>query len=256
VRDLFSGEEGKKFLRVAYDMSIDLYSTFAPVKQSTFTLVLAIVELTSRLTGVGQGRVSRLDPRKWHTNRGCILETMLDLLDVYTHFPKSTKLGNEFEMKKLMDIKIELNNYIEKQHYHRFETWCEKCKQEAPDVVHPITPGSATSPATSTSLSGGYSAKKTVKSSESSIRFVFDPDEARKERDLVGEYFADEMEEYEVEVEEIIPPEEPRHGPSRNNHGNHGHHRDHGWAPYRSRHGGHGHGHNDRPPKGRKAYYH
>jgi hypothetical protein len=80
------------------------------------------------------------------------------------------------------------------------------------------------------------------------MRFVFDEDEARREQDTVSDFFREEYEEYEVEVEEKIPESEHNHsrpGQSRH-HNNH----DHGWAPsHRNRHG---HG-NDRY-KGRKGH--
>jgi CTD kinase subunit beta len=254
VRKLFSGEEAKTFMRVAYDMCSDLFKTFAPIKQSTFTMVLAVVELTANLTGVGQDVVQGLETSQWHTNRGCILETMSDLLDLYAHSPKSTILGGQFDANKFLEVKIETNKLIEKPHHRRFETWCERCEQESPNVTQPITPGSATSPATNTSLPTGTAIKRTVRNAEESTRFVFDVDEARKERDLVSQYFNDEMEEYKEEVEETIPSE-PRN-PGRNNH-NHPHrnnnNHDHSWTPYRSRHG-HGHGHHDRH-KGRKGHH-
>lgn len=246
---LLSGEEARAFLQVAYDMSIDLYKTFAPVKQSTFTIVLAILELTASLTGVGQQKVQALNPHSWHASRGCVLETMLDLLDLYTHFPKSTKNGPRYELQKIMDVKIEINKLLEKQKYSRFETWCEKCKQDMPDVAHPITPGSATSPATS--LSGGGPGKKITRTAEGSIRFVFDADEARREQKLVAAYFNEAVEKYEIEVEEKIPPDEPRSARTNINHQAHRNssHHDQGWAPYKSRPG-----YPDRQ-KGRRGHY-
>ncbi len=222
-------EEAKEFIRVAYDMAIDLYKTFAPVKQATFTLVLAVLELTALLLDTNPDKTADLKKdATWHTERACVLETMLDLLDLYTQFPKSTKVGVRFPLKKVMDVKIDINNLVAKGKHQRYHGWCEKC---APDLLdsRSITPGSATSPATNPSLPGSNPAKRKRAPSEGTQRFVFDADEARKERDLVSRHFDDEYEEHEVEVEEPVRDPEPRH-PGRNNH------------PYR---GGHGHGHGD-----------
>ena len=44
-------KEGQRdFLAVAYPMCIDIYKTFSPMKQSTFSMVIAIVELTALMT--------------------------------------------------------------------------------------------------------------------------------------------------------------------------------------------------------------
>ncbi|KAI4808851.1 cyclin, partial [Aureobasidium sp. EXF-8845] len=74
--------------RTAYNMSIDLYRTFAPLKQTSQTMAISCVELTARLlnlttdfnmdTIVGPDGISL---ERWSTTRGEIMETLLDLLD-------------------------------------------------------------------------------------------------------------------------------------------------------------------------------
>lgn len=86
------------------------------------------------------------------------------------------------------------------------------------------------------------------------MRFIFDLDQARRERETTGEYFKEEYEEYEIEMEEKVP--ESQHN---NHHAGHGHgarrdvrhnHHDAGWSPYpRGRHP------NDHRPKGRRSGY-
>ncbi|KAK4044123.1 hypothetical protein C8A01DRAFT_12474 [Parachaetomium inaequale] len=235
-------EEGKRFLHVAYDMSIDLYKTFAPVKQATFTLVLAILELTAMLLDTDPAKTREFENcATWHTQRACVLETMLDLLDLYTQFPKSTKVGTQFVLEKVMDVKIDINNLLAKEKRYRYHGWCDRC---APDVLdtRSVTPGSATSPATNPSLPGSGSSKRKRPPSEGTQRFVFDADEARKEKELVTRYFNDEYEEHEEEVEEPIKDSEPRH-PGRSNHSYRGPSHnppDYGW-PGHSRSSRHGH---------------
>ncbi|KAK0636463.1 hypothetical protein B0T17DRAFT_485189 [Bombardia bombarda] len=245
--------EGQKFLSVAYDMSIDLYKTFAPIKQCTFTLVMAILELTALITGINADKIQKFKPSAWHTDRGCVLETMLDLMDLYTQFAKSTKVGARFDLEKLMGIKIDINKILEKEHFQRYYGWCNTCAQDAQRTpeTQPITPGSATSPATNTSLPGGSSVKRSGKGNEGTLRFVFDAENARNERDLVAEHFNDEYEEYEMEVEEPIKEPESRHHSSRSSHPHRSHSNNHdsGWAPYRSRHGNH-----DSRQKSRKSH--
>lgn len=250
VRKLLPPEDAKEFLAVAYDMSIDIYKSFAPIKQTTFTTVMAVVELTALLTRLHLDKIRSLDLHRWHTNRGCVMETMLDLLDLYAQFQKSTKTGQRFPQDKFINVKIGLNKELDASNsLIRYETYCAQCQAEVKDI-HPITPGSATSPATTSSYPGGgaTATKRTTKSTDATMRFVFDEDEARREQDTVSDFFREEYEEYEVEVEEKIPESEhhhPRPGQSRH-HNNH----DHGWAPYhRNRHG-----HPNDRYKGRKGH--
>ncbi|KAK4110188.1 cyclin-like protein [Canariomyces notabilis] len=224
-------DEGQRFLHVAYDMSIDVYKTFAPIKQTTFTLVLAILELTALLMDTDSGRASQFKTSAaFHTERACIIETILDLLDLYTQFPKSTKIGSRFDLNKLMDVKININNQVAKEERQRYYRWCDRCVPEALDA-RSVTPGSATSPATTRKRAA----------SEGTQRFVFDADAARREVDLVAGYFNDEYE--EVEVEEPLKEPEPRQS-NRNSHPQRAHgqnHGEYGWPGYyrNSRHGPH-----------------
>lgn len=221
VRQFVDAKEAKDFYSLAYDMSIDVYKTFAPIKQSTFTLVVAILELTSLLTKIGHDRIKKAakDPQ-WHTERVAVVETMLDLLDLYTLFPKHTKVGTTIEMNVMMETKIRLNEAVGRHaSLTRFENWCPACEQEDKEKdatnnrVTPRTPGSATSPATTTSA-GASSFKKGGRSQDGTVRFVFDADEAKREAEAVAAYYKEEFEEVEVEVEEpipVAPPTEPQH---------------------------------------------
>ncbi len=253
-RDESLKERGKRFLHTAWDMSMDLFKTFAPIKQSPATLVQAVLELTALVLDEDMARIKQNGGHSSHSGRSSVNETLLDLLDLFTQFPKMTKVGSRLDLDKLMDIKIDINKQISKDSRHRYHEWCGTCEKDLADS-NPVTPGSATSPATNNSFSGSGSVKRKGNASDGTLRFVFDADEARRERELVAEYTNDEYEEYEVEVEETIREPEHRHPPSNvrgsHPHRNHGHnHNDHGWGPY-SR-GRHGH-YNDRS-KGRKAH--
>lgn len=229
-------------------MSIDIYKSFAPVKQTSFTTVMAVVELTARVTRLHLDKIMAIDLHRWHTSRGCVMETMLDMLELYIHFAKSTKIGQRYPLDKFISVKIGLNKELEATQRHRFETFCAKCAAEVKDI-HPITPASATSPATTSSYPGTTTIKRTTKSTDATMRFVFDEDEARREQDIVGDFFKDEYEEYEVEVEENIP--ESEHNRSRPGQSRHHNNHDNGWAPYhRNARNGHP---NDRYKGGRKG---
>jgi CTD kinase subunit beta len=218
-------------------MSIDIFRTFAPLKQTSSTLVLAILELTTLFMNHNPNKVKNLlDEAKFHSDRASEYETMMDLMDLYTQFGKSTKVGPNFDLAKLMDIKINISKRMAKDGYHRYVGFCEKC-MEAPEA-HPVTPGSAKSPATNNSLSGSGSVRGKPGANDRTVRYVFDAEQARKEKTLVAEYHEDEYEEYEVEVEEPITPEPtPRPPPLQNgrgafSHRGQGHHPGHGYGGY------------------------
>ncbi|KAK4176950.1 putative C-type cyclin [Triangularia setosa] len=216
----------EKLLHTAYDMSIDMYKTFVPIKQTALTMVLAILELTAMLMKKDIEPTTQFKSKvPSRTQKACVYETMLDLMDLYTTHPRSTKVGLNYELQHLMDVKIEINNRLASENFQRYYGWCKKCI-DLPDN-RSATPGSTTSPATNTSGPGATSVKRKRANSEGTLRFVFDAEAARKERDLAAEYCNDEYEEYEVEVEEEIkaPPTDPRQNTGRGSH--HGHHGGH-----------------------------
>lgn len=248
VRHLYDADEARDVISMAYDISVDMYKTFAPIKASTFTMVLACIELTALLNDRDVERIRSLDLEKYHTSRTSILEVILDLLDMYTQFAKYTNVGMKYELSKFIDIKINLNKECENSEasVRRFAVWCEKCEDDE-KVKYPITPGSATSPATTGSWPG--SKRSRPGQEPQAMRFVYDAEEARRERETNDEYLKDEYEEYEIEVEEKIPESEPRHHHGRDRGRPHGNRSNHdNWGPYpRSRH--------DRHKSGRKGGY-
>ncbi|KAL7811327.1 cyclin-like protein [Trichoderma gracile] len=222
VRSILGREAGESFFKIAYAMSIDMYKTFVPIKRTTFSMVMALVELTARMTGQHLDAVREFAARRPQYHRPAVLETMLDILDLYVQYHKSTKVGTQFDLNRFMDIKIALNTELEKDFISRHMYHCSRCENEDPT---PATPGSATSPtATSSAWPGDLSMRRTARGQDGTMRFVFDPEAAREEQDTVAPYFTEEYEEYEVEVEEPIPP--PRHehdGSGRGGYRGHGH---------------------------------
>lgn len=216
---------GTEFFNTAYAMSLDMYKTFVPIKRTTFSMVMAIVELTALMREEHIEKVQEFAARRRQYHRPAVMETMLDILDLYAQHHKSTKLGTHFDLNKIIDIKIRLNNDLEKAFEPRFLFFCHKCEGEDPQ---PPTPASDTSPATTGSWPGDSSGRRTARGQDGTMRFVFDPDAAREEQGVVSQFFKEEFEEYEIEVEEPVPPP-PQH--------------DH---PHGPRGGFHGYGHRDR----------
>lgn len=225
-------------VKIAYKMMLDLYRTFAPLKQTSTAMAFACLELTTRVMGKQQSNLrGEHAPRhqKWKTSRQQIMEAMLDLLDLYTHFPKSSILGQIYNIDKFIGIRISLNQEAEERKLARYADSKEGkalngIKSNIKTPKTPITPASPTdvrtngkgdvaSPATLSPRSSG-SGKRGIgaRGQEGTVRFMLDGAQAKREKATVAEYFKTEYEEYEIEVD--APPE-----PERRHHHNAGDHR-------------------------------
>ncbi|KAF4844530.1 CTD kinase subunit beta [Colletotrichum siamense] len=230
------GADAKEIFAIAMEMSIDLYKTFAPIKQPSFAMALALLELTARLLGTGVDKIEKVDLSVYHTTRQNIVETMLDLLDLYTQHLKSTKLGNRFDLNKFIEVKIVINSEVDNDDkLVRYAHWCNNCDGGEDENL-----SNGVSVLKNISFFGSNSAKRNGRNQDGTMRFVFDPEQARCERREVEPYFKDEYEDYEVEVE--VPME-----PEGKNHNHRDMKRDGGWGGGRRNH------HHDRR-KGRGYY--
>ncbi|KAI2470999.1 hypothetical protein F4781DRAFT_441254 [Annulohypoxylon bovei var. microspora] len=231
------------FFPTALKMSIDLYMTYAPLKQSSYTCAVVIVQLTALITGQFVDEFRSIDPTEWHTDDQCVAEVMLDLLDLYTQHGKATKVGPQFDLQVFIDVQIRVNQYVENAGLSRYVNQCRECQSTIP----PPTPSSDSPMSLNTPSAAGTSTiKRGLKGADGgTTRFVFDADEAVREKTAYNEYTMDEFEEWEEEFEEPIPDsrEDRRHeprgprGPRGHGHGR-GHGRggfDPGWTP-RNRH--------------------
>ncbi|KAL8959877.1 MAG: hypothetical protein Q9193_003334 [Seirophora villosa] len=205
--------------KTAYYMSLDLYRTFAPLKQTTPTMAIACVELAGRVL---EQPIMELeageDYEKWKTTRQEIMETLLDLLDLYTHHRASTIVGQDHALEKFISIRIALNQEASAQHLARF-TQSErqealtngvtsngvKEKKDSKGLTSPrevASPKDIRSPQPMglTSVTGTpVQGKPGLK--DGTVRFMLDPKRARDETNTVADFFRMDEEEYEVEVE-------------------------------------------------------
>jgi len=72
--------------KTAWDISLDLYRTFAPLKQTTQTMAIACVELAARLEGADLSPIigyKGIDYQRWTTTRAEVMGTSL-LFSPYT----------------------------------------------------------------------------------------------------------------------------------------------------------------------------
>lgn len=231
----------KDVLRLAYNIMLDLYRTLAPLKQTCSTMAFACIELATLLLGKQESAIrGERSPkyRKWGTTRTQIIETIMDLLDLYMYFHKFNIVGADFPRDQFAHLGIVFNKEMDASSFKRFTEHQEirrinGLKSNVKTPKTPATPASpadtrmsgmdAASPATLSPRSSG-SGKRTVglRGTEGTVRFMLDSEQAKREKDITAEYFKTEYEEYEVEVEEPIKPkaveekprpeERPRHG--------------------------------------------
>ncbi|KIH86348.1 c-type cyclin [Sporothrix brasiliensis 5110] len=280
LRQLIPAEDARAFLGVAYPMSIDLYKTFAPIKQTSFTMALASIELTARiLDDKHLDRVRQLTIAKssmaggggdgyYHTSRSCVVETLLDLLDLYTQFTKSTKVGSQFDLNRFIDIKIKINQEVDDDpDLHRTDAWYEQCGGDNHGGSNTIqTPGSIRSPATTGSgphaggaggtagggSSGVFGASVKPRKHVGTMRFLFEVGRMRQEEAAVNEYFKEEYTEVETEVDELIPESSRGGGGGGGNHhhnGNNNNNNNRSHAPSRRERNNHNHHNNQNHQK-------
>jgi len=226
----------KDVAKVAYDIMIDLYKTFAPLKQTCATMSFACIELATLVLQKQEENIrGQQSPRykKWCTNRAVIIETLLDLIDLYTHFQKSSIVGPSYNIERFIQLKIKFNQEIEEtpsitRYTEQHEVKTNGFKSNIKTPKTPITPASPSdtrtniaSPATLSPKSSGSGRKNAAtRGQDGTIRFMLDAEQAKQEKEIVAEYFRVEYEDYEVEVEEVIQPETPKqlHLNPRNHH--------------------------------------
>jgi CTD kinase subunit beta len=236
---------------VAYGISLDLYRTFAPLKQTTATMAFASLELASRLIDAGLREVeSGQGYATWKVARGEVMgmfhthtdthtlpslhqakpltlqETMLDLLDLYTHHRTSTVIGTDFPLEAFLAIRIPLNREADEKHLPRFFSSSSSSKptngfSSSPspsstgglpgskahkpkgpknkdrDEAAALAQHQPSNPLTPISANGEKPALSD-RGRDGTVRFMLDPTRAEAEKRTVSTYFRDEMEEIVV----------------------------------------------------------
>lgn len=225
----------KNVAQTAYNMMTDLYKTYAPLKATCAAMSFACAELAT-LVLEKQRFKFREDQtpsyKKWHTSRAEVIETILDLLDLYTHFQRSTIVGPAYAIEKLLQIRLKLNAEIEHDsgiprftQQHELKTNGHKLNGKTPKT--PVTPASpadfrtngaagtngrdGASPATLSPRSA--SSRGRIGPKDGTVRFMLDSAEAKRESEIVDEYYKVEHEDYEIEVDEPIEKKREERGP-------------------------------------------
>lgn len=240
--------------KTAYNMSLDLYRTFAPLKQTTAAMAIACVELAARLCDANMDLVvgdRGIDYARWKVTRAEAMgsssqpphpsfpttnvpvpcaETMLDLLDLYTHHRGASLIGPNYPLDTYINIRIALNQESKDAHLPRYTNAspppAPSTKSNPPPA--PTKPANGLPPKPGTTTTNGASASAALPARPpppqqepspatpvialpvsavgtrglgGTVRFMLDAARARDEKDTVAGYFKDEEEEYEIEVE-------------------------------------------------------
>ncbi|KAK1064926.1 RNA polymerase II C-terminal domain kinase beta subunit [Friedmanniomyces endolithicus] len=247
-KNLPESEEKRAVSSVAWSVVTDLHRTFAHLKQSTATVALASLELAAHLQASASGngtslvkkQLQEMDVGKWSRSREEIMETLLDLLDLYTHHTSSTIVGTKYSLDDFLRIRLALNKECNDNGIPRFTVAPERSvslgQQGAtlrvanghPTPVSPPQPG--TQPAQTQQSTSGILPHSAIPEGGGTLRFMLNPQLAAEEKTEVQKFYVEEWEEYDEEIEVPIPasarPAKVR-SPSKDRHSNHGS-RDHG----------------------------
>jgi CTD kinase subunit beta len=219
AKSMPEGEDGErqKVEKVGWSIMTDMYRTFAPLKQTTATMALAGLELAAHLhatssannTSAIRDELRIYDISKWSTTREQIMETLLDLLDLYTQHTAQTILGTQHSLEDFIRIRLFLNKECNESSLPRYTL------APSPERVtngstlqvangHP-TPVSPPQPETQTQAQAQTSNQPPVPEGGGTLRFMLNPQLASDEKVEVQKYFTEEWEEYEEEIEVPIP---------------------------------------------------
>lgn len=131
-------------------------------------------------------------------------ETLVDLLDLYTHHRNSTLVGPENPLDTFIQIRITLNQESTAQQYARYTEWHETSPRDgaAPSSGGKAggTPGNANGTAV-TSTTGSPATPSSAPGKvdrDGTLRFMLDRQRAREERDVIDKFFRIEEEEVYV----------------------------------------------------------
>lgn len=147
-----------------------------------------------------------------------MIETLLDLLDLYTHHKSSTVVGQDHTIDHFIAIRITLNQEASANQYPRYTQGPRKQVTNGNKATNGTTKskGGRESRSLSSSLDdqpkdqrdpsnlgivNGLTSHGKYGVKDGTVRFMLDPERARGEKRTVAEFFKVEEEEYEVEVE-------------------------------------------------------
>jgi CTD kinase subunit beta len=194
----YNFDQRSSVAKLAYKMSLDLYRTWAPLKQTTTVMVFACMELSGRLIGEEHTDIcTGKDYERWSVERVHVMETMLDLLELYTHHRTQTVVGGDFPLETFLKVRIPLNQESEEKNIPRFSAWKEEHENEEPAAATNGVNGKSTMRKEDGHRGplGLVAAMKTTRvgerGREGTVRFILNPDRERDENAVVAAFEKD-----------------------------------------------------------------
>jgi len=193
----------KEVAHKAWNMTLDIHRTWTPLKQTISTMALAAIELAARLCKLDVDKLFSSDAVDWkllRSPRHLVMETMNDLLELYTGYRGSTVVGKDHNPDEFVTIRLDLNRDPASR---RLNTPHRQLGM-LPDVLFASnTVASPATPQTPTKLSPremetpvGLIASR----GSATLRFVLDPKSAIDERVMQASYLKPQMELVEQKV--------------------------------------------------------
>jgi CTD kinase subunit beta len=206
--------------KTAFQVSLDLYRTFAPIKQTTAAMAFASLELAGRLHDEHIEAVETgADYQKWNIGRAEVMgkysaartavfpntkitiETLLDLLELYTHYQKLTVAGPDFSVDAFLNVRIPLNDELNEKNLPRYTTYIDRRLQTSSNGTaktngvdakpkHQVSPQNGTPSDRDGNTVNGNGVKPRVgeRGRDGTIRFMLNPDREQEEKKVVDEY--------------------------------------------------------------------
>lgn len=208
-------DEIKAVHDIAWTALTDIHRTFAPLKQTSATLALAMLELAARLTGADNivDAIEKYDLQKVNTTREETMETILDSLDLYIQHTTATTLGTRYSLDDFLRLRLALKKECDSNSFTRN---CAAPTEVPPTTKvqngHP-TPVSPPQNDASQPLPAPVVLEHAPPVLGGTLRFMLNPKLAHDEREIVDSHFKEEWEEYEEEIEVPLPRAERRPGP-------------------------------------------
>ena len=206
--------------KTAFQVSLDLYRTFAPIKQTTAAMAFASLELAGRLHDEHIEAVETgADYQKWNIGRAEVMgkysaartavfpntkittETLLDLLELYTHYQKLTVAGPDFSVDAFLNVRIPLNDELNEKNLPRYTTYIDRRPQTSSNGTaktngvdakpkDQVSPKNGTPSDRDGNTVNGNGVKPRVgeRGRDGTVRFMLNPDREQEEKKVVDEY--------------------------------------------------------------------
>ena len=187
-------------------------------------MALASLELAAHLfattspnnVSAVRDELQQTDVQRWSTSREEIMETLLDLLDLYTQHTTSTVLGTKYSLDDFLRIRLALNKECNENSISRHTAAPASDRPPNGSTLRVANghPTPVSPPQTGAQQLQNANGNSAAPESGGTLRFMLNPQLASDEMAEVQKYFVEEWEEYEEEIEVPVPRAISRERPS------------------------------------------